>query len=487
MRWCFARFLRSWYLIYRLLTEQPHRTILYAQRSTEAAFVIQPGESVWHAGFDILREAAVTTPGPQSWLSDPVLICDSYIPPAPRFPTVVIASPGVVDHARRDLLNHFDSPRYFPVPTPREVLDMRRVAFPSMDEGAVTSRVQLWGPIPRYAFERTTSIQLGDLVERLARLSAESIAEAARKVGTVGSAIDKGDLPHRLFLVHARGEHDMDLSPSKAEYYSIGQVRPASPALARWFLERAIQDREWRAGLFFASTVHNPAAGSPRGTTFEKLAIAALEHGGTFRIRKLGGNSQRNSKSGTSITIPRQEILQYSSLTELEALGDRRNHKLLVPAQKTNEAVDALLWRPDTERHVPVNFTVSPAHGIKLSAQGSGLLGTARALGWTPEQGWPRRPNTQRAGRDLKIKFFFIVPQEEFEKGRTSDQKLKDTTDSSLAADISTLRSVQSADKHISQYVMGLQADVTTKLLAKLLADQTPSVLELVADLKSRE
>lgn len=148
---CVPNQLRRWYVIYRVLREQPKRTVVFASQSEGCVYVIPPadrGPLIRAFLLDELPLLALT----RSLGSDPLLVADSILPPVLPFPTVVVSSSDCLAyHDRNNVLNHYCLRHlYMPVPTTEELLQLHALAFSHLDEEGVRARMELWGPIPRH-------------------------------------------------------------------------------------------------------------------------------------------------------------------------------------------------------------------------------------------------------------------------------------------------------------------------------------------------
>lgn len=115
-----------------------------------------------------------------------------------------------------------------------------------------------------------------------------------------------------------------------------------------------------------------------------------------------------------------------------------------MPASRSNAGFDALIWDEDAKRHWPVDFTVGETHGIHAA----GLLRAVEHLGWTSERGWSKPASA--APPDRTIKYLWIVPADQFDRGWRKAQALKVTTSASPVVDsmLALLRA------HVKQYVL---------------------------------
>jgi hypothetical protein len=95
-----------WYVIYRVLTEQPERTVIFASTKSREGFVIPPNGHVRYlrlCDVDLTTIKRMRDIGP-----NPLLIADSMLPPVLRFPTLVVSSPGrLSDRNLNNTLNSY--------------------------------------------------------------------------------------------------------------------------------------------------------------------------------------------------------------------------------------------------------------------------------------------------------------------------------------------------------------------------------------------
>jgi hypothetical protein len=181
----------GWYMIYRLLTEQPGRTVVYCTPAD--TFVINPGGRVSSANsFDGYMQAIKHKfPRP-----DVVVIADSFLPLGVPFPTYVLSAPGRLTD--QNTLNTFSSPLFMPLPSVEEMSDMRRVAFSDVHEADMERTMGLWGPVPRHVFEKRS---LQDQLAILHRAMALSAAQLV-SVRSPGS----GPVRPRILLQQCAGQ-----------------------------------------------------------------------------------------------------------------------------------------------------------------------------------------------------------------------------------------------------------------------------------------
>lgn len=192
--------------MYRVLAEQPNRTVIFAADKSPT-YIIPPAD---RGPIRVLPEE-----GSLSYLDlvpasdlgkDPLLIADSILPPALPFSTLVISSPDRLAYrSLNNVLNRYCVRRlYMPLPTEEEVLRLRALAFPHLDEAGVRARMALWGPIPRHVLELSQPLDQLHIWERAKAVKLEVLAAVSRghaNTSTPNSG-DELDAPHRL--VHER-------------------------------------------------------------------------------------------------------------------------------------------------------------------------------------------------------------------------------------------------------------------------------------------
>ena len=226
-----------------MLTEQPHRTVVFSHYDTEMTYLIPPTGPI----------RFTETPDRFIWFRtivnhriDPLLIADSLLPPTLPFFTLVISSPAhLSDRILSDRLKGYYPPRYVPVPTEAEVLAMHQVAFKELDLDGVRRRMQLWGPIPRDVLVRVSSELQRIDVQRCSDVKLETIAKAARcsNIGEVASG-DTLEALQRVLHERAAGQDAEPGSPAadmhSSRYYAHGKVVFATPSWLRLTVQRIL-------------------------------------------------------------------------------------------------------------------------------------------------------------------------------------------------------------------------------------------------------
>lgn len=145
--------MRSWYVIYRILLEQPQRTIVLILHSGRRVFFIPPtGPLRVTKWTDALDLDLMTGLG-----QHPLVIADSVLPPAMRHPTLVVASTErLAKSDSADLKDYSLQHLHMPALTEEELWEMHAAAFRHLDKDGVERRLALWGPIPRHVLVKVT-------------------------------------------------------------------------------------------------------------------------------------------------------------------------------------------------------------------------------------------------------------------------------------------------------------------------------------------
>lgn len=141
-------------MVYRLLTEQPDRTILYARNATGSVQVFSGSGPVYSATLrDLTMLACMPELGP-----NPIVIADTHFPCCLDVVTVLISTPGYLSNRdQKDMSNNGFRRLDVPTCSVDEIRDMRRVVFPSLDSDAVERGLKLWGPNPRIVLKNANT------------------------------------------------------------------------------------------------------------------------------------------------------------------------------------------------------------------------------------------------------------------------------------------------------------------------------------------
>lgn len=239
----------AWYIIFRLLTEQPHRAIVYVD-NMEMVYLIVPGEPVRLCSLALFQLHAARLANELTAL-DPVFVCDSYLPPTTPFPCLVVSSPGRLarENARdsEKFKQHYMRWLYAPVFSEAEVLELRELAFKDLPEDLVKRRMVLWGPNPRYVLAQTSIDEQLEACQwekaKSAGLQDLILATKAQFFRKDGG--DEADAPHRFVMERCLGQDAPAGSPESdmhnLAYWRRGAVVFASAPMARHVLDRVVK------------------------------------------------------------------------------------------------------------------------------------------------------------------------------------------------------------------------------------------------------
>lgn len=438
----------SWYVIYRLLSEHPQRTIMYASNEDKSITVIPPaGRPIYEVGIE------------SAWClqhrveKDTVLIADSILPPVMPFPTLIISSPRhLAARSLRDELNSYYKPRIFmPVPTEEEVLDMRRVAFSHVDEAGVRKRMALWGPIPRNVLVEVSPEEQSAALAAVLDVPMHELVRAAQGFEREDGSRLGLDVPHRMLQERAAGQ---DAPPGtdaadihKLAYYLRGRVVISSPPFLRYVAERITKTKAWNAAFLIDASLGNGALGALHGLKFEDLVLSLLQEGQSFKCRDL---DERVEKHINFLNNPR---LTWKDTSDLQTIAHRTAGHLLVPKDRNAAGLDALVWDPDAGHHWPIASTVAARDGVHAD----GLADAVTALGWTPATGWPSKPGQEGSSSKL-IKYYWFIPEDRYQNRWTSPQSIKAKSGVTALA--------RAAFAHTEQYAVAVPSAVIIKRVA---------------------
>ncbi len=396
----------GWYIIFRVLTEQPHRTIVYSSYHEANTYIIPPTGPV-----RMLPREQLPLAGLQliEGIGDDILvIADSFVPPVLPFPTVVISSPGrLLQRDLRDILNHYKKGwLYMPIPTEEELLELHKTAFSGVPLGGVRQRMELWGPIPRNVLVEIDDDAQNQDIKRSESVPLDVLAALAR--GQAIAAERNGspeDAPHRVLHERAAGQDaepgSSEADPASAAYYRPGNVLIASLSFLRHVIERLMKEQKWNAAFLVDASAGIGPLGALRGIKFEEVVLDLLERGVSLKARNL--------QDGKELTMefPPARRIGWKKPTDLVAHRNTAN-SLLVPDNRNQAGLDALVWAEGTQHHEPLDTTVSESHGLHARGLADALAG----LGWTPGGGWPQVSSTNR--KQTQVRYFWAIPEERY-------------------------------------------------------------------------
>jgi len=154
----------GWYAIFRLITAEQPRSVLYFHGGTRSVYFIDHVAcTVWYVGrIEHDTETALYMDFHNELMAGAVVVADSYLPtqPDPPCAMLVVSDPGYLAEARHrnsDLWNQYfewcGTPLYMPIPSRAELVALRTAAFKDVITTAVFERrLAYWGPIPRLLF-----------------------------------------------------------------------------------------------------------------------------------------------------------------------------------------------------------------------------------------------------------------------------------------------------------------------------------------------
>lgn len=274
--------------MHRVLTEQPHRTIIFAHDASDTAIFVSPsgpmhfmslGSSTGSGtSLSLLNQA-------RGLGQEPLVIADATVPCVLPFATLVVCDQwNLAKRDNRGYLKEYDAPHYMPLPTEQEVLDLHALAFPELDITGVRRRLRLWGPIPDLVLGRRTHTQSQLAAFNVARwIPLNTLADVAR-----GSVVPTGDeVVHTRCLGQDAPPGSQDADPTDPMHYAQGEKVIGSLPLLRLIAQRARAEKHWqRAEAVEKSLGVGPLAAIPQ-LTFRRIVAQMLRRGYQFKCRTL--------------------------------------------------------------------------------------------------------------------------------------------------------------------------------------------------------
>lgn len=342
--------------------------------------------------------------------------------------------------------------------------------------------MKLWGPIPRHVLVHTSSHAQSAFVISAAAVALDTLVALARGHAVNNAGLgDELDSPHRLVHERAAGQDaprgTAAANIEDATFYTRGQIVLASPSWMRFVAERLEKESNWNAKFLIDASVGIGQLGALRGLKFEELVLAMLEEGVEFECRRLLKGGHRGSQSaagfdaagaagGAGIAstvgddaahtriVPAAPRIEWASATELRP--HRETASLLVPRSRQEAGLDALIWDPAAGHHWPLDCTVSEQHGVHAQ----GVSDAVRALGWTPDKGWPDNGGTKGVRH---IKYFWVLPEDRFKLWWAAQAAIPGSTTSADAS---------AAFDNLWQYALCVPAAASTTQMARALKAQ---------------
>jgi hypothetical protein len=381
----------GWYLIYRIITEQPDRAIVYISDALKASFVLYPD--------GLVQETAIISHELVATLTDPVVIADSVIPAAYNVPTIIISSPGRLNaRDNKNSLNSFQKRRYLPIPTVEEMKEMARVLYPHLDKEAVDERIAMWGCIPRHVFVEIASDEQDDLSQAIGELSLEKLKAALKNTKTIGTR----DACHTVLAEYPVGQvfPGRNLSTSEWGYYSFGACQFLSDHVGALVIDAALKASTWDTQFFVDATAQISGVATLNGMFLEVIGKIWLMGGGTTKIRELAAKG-RAKEPMMDITVPKLTSMQFTDVAELTS--KRNTPGIFFPAKSNQACFDVIVWNPQKQLRLFINFTKNKKHGLHVT----GLREVVKALGYRDDHGWPN----SAVDKKHIIDFAFGVPE----------------------------------------------------------------------------
>lgn len=415
------------------------------------------------------------------------VIADSILPVTQSHPVVVLSSP---DRVRLKFdVNSTRSYRkyYLPLPADEEIRDMARVAYSSDSSPEdVEARMQLWGPIPRLVLSEVDPPEMQEFWNSIRAISADDLVRLLECLSC--DPLDKQELPHRLFVQYAAGQHTDPGKPplelTDRMYYMKGRREVCSRALVRLVIHRTKSHVNFVMKLLVDSSAQVAPFGALRGIKFEPIALTVLEDGGRFNTRRLHAVSSPDAEhppSGTTAAddgpLPGDAVHPHQFRRHRTRASCRTNADLataaspgvmLVPENSSQVAIDGLIWDDQRDCYACVQVTVNKAHKIN----GAGLVAALRALGWDPEHGMPKLPLGSEP-KYARLRFYWVVPEDDMNcREWQRAHHVSDEAVSGLGG--------------IEQYVIGIPSLAAVEAADRLVTSELPDPEALVEKLCAR-
>jgi hypothetical protein len=249
-----------WYVIYRVLTDQPDRTIIFASDQWKReGYVIPPKGPIGPVRHFSLHTVDFTTIKMMRDIGiSPLFIADSFLPPVIPFPTLVVTAPSHLStRLMRDTLNaYWDIWHYMPIPTEEEVLALREVAFPHVAMDGVITRLQVWGHIPAVCARAGGNKQQAVLWQEANAVPVAKLVKFIQGSATLNTC---NDVPDCVVHVGAAGQDAAPgtkaADPTMEHFYIRGLAVIASQPLLQHIIGRITTEGTGRSG-WNAAQVH---------------------------------------------------------------------------------------------------------------------------------------------------------------------------------------------------------------------------------------
>jgi hypothetical protein len=426
-------------VIYRLLTEQPDRPIVYVHNSLRvilfASRSADGGLDVRQADFSMLVDLKTRIVNEFPTGPVPVCICDSMVPQVVSCPTLIVSSPGALQKGGTDVSHHFQLKDVMPLPDEAQIVLMHAVTKPLLADGTpmpladVLERMNVWGPIPRHVLYAAPTIGRDGLWEKVLGSKSAEIVAAARLVLS-GGALDSADTRHRFLLLRAAGQDQPStLTYADGAYYAPGGVAIASNQLHNALFKLLARDNDFESLRWLAAVARVTPFAVARGHAFDPAAATALHRGGTFTVRALVEDGV-----GAEVEWPLDatSVAVFARNSELRRLLPSK--QFLYPIAGNVPGFDALLWVETLGQYAVVDFTVSDDHGIHEQGLRQMLVG----IGWTKD-GWPTSApflDTTDAAARRRIPYVWVVPEDKWDSWTRPQSPKLGTNDADVRAQL---------------------------------------------------
>jgi len=259
----------AWYVIARVLKEQPHRPILYSSNASGSSYWFAPGRPVVHGSVALVESSL---PRDALWVVDgrPPHCCECAV--------LYVPFNGVVTREARHFMKDGACTVHMPSYDEEEIWDLRHVAYPDIPTTTVRRIMAVYGPNPRLAMSPPSFARSS---WRGGIRSLQPVGRAAI-MGSLGETADNF-VAERLTITHQPG-----LRTSKYWKSFLGEIHDfASPLLADWAMRRCGFDTVGEARRAMTE-LHAPLVlYMAEGYRWPHVVAAVLTAGGVFRCQAL--------------------------------------------------------------------------------------------------------------------------------------------------------------------------------------------------------
>jgi hypothetical protein len=258
----------AWFVIARVVREQPTRTIVYQSAQTQVAWLFRPDQPVASLRFsDVTALSDLSSP-------NTLWIADGVAPFCPPCDVLYIPFSGVPTAEARCFMKEalaYTMPPY----TEEELWDLHHVAFADVPAAGVRLRLAVWGPHPRvclsYTEEHIRGMWSGGW-QSIRDSSPASILAAITSHGGMDQVTDQ--LVVRVIR---------DQEPATGALCYIGSDRDFStPLLADWAMAQCGFDTVWDARERLRSFRMESLTPMAEGFRWPQIAMKVVLQGGRF-------------------------------------------------------------------------------------------------------------------------------------------------------------------------------------------------------------